>query len=1368
MSGKQEKPLAALAIMLALATTSAPIAVNSTARPLLAQSSSSTSFPMPKELPRGKSLRIAGSTSMIKINQALEKNFKTKYPGTDIKFSYQGTNAALKALRQGKIDLAAIGRPLTKEEKAQGLVAVPVTRNKIAIIVGRNNRFNKSITAQQFARIYRGEISNWSQVGGNPGKIRVVDRPETSDTRQAFFTYSIFQNNRSKISPNKKKVAKDSTEAVISNLGNNGIGYAISDQVVNNRRVRVVPMHNALPNSVRYPFSQPLSYVYRKSNLTPAVMAFLGNATSSQNQKLVEASRVSGAMAAIDGSTTAKPPAVKPSASSPPAAKAKPKPAAGAVATDESKGGISPWLWLLLLPLFGGLVWWLFKGRGGRGAAPVVPPVVPAKTPESRITLTPGRSQDAYAHWQVPDRVKEEMRRQGGQKMKLRLYDVTHIDMDRQPPHSVKEFDCSEQQQDLQMPIALPERDYIVELGYLTNDNRWLSVIRSLHARIPAAVPTDSSTPATTPVGADVAEVNQLSEAVDEGRLILVPQSSQDAIACWEITAERKAALQKLGGKKLALRVYDTTGGIDLDRQTANSMWQYGCDEQSSNLHILISQCDRDYTAEIGYITEDGQWLKIARSSPVRINSEVKDSEIPTVATGALGVAAAAAETPIQKENRLIIVPKNAQEAYACWEISPEKQAEIQQLGGKKLVLCLYDITGDIDLDLQPAHSEWQHDCNEDPNLQIPIAQSDRDYIAEIGYITDYGQWLKIARSSPVRINNEAQDTGISPAALSALAGTIVEKETSETPVQKESRLTLLTRNSQEAYATWEITREKQAQLQELGGKKLVLYLYDITEDIDLDLQPAHSEWQYDCDEQSPNLQIPIAQSDRDYIAEIGYITDYGQWLKIARSSPVRINSEVKDSEIPVATGLAGTIVEQPTSETPVQKENWLILVPRNSQDAYACWKIPPEKQAELPTLGEKKLVLRLYDTTGGIDLDRQQAHCVRDYECNEQNTDLHIALPQIDRDYVAELGYITDDGRWLKIARSSLVQIKSEVKDSEIPATGTSIAGATPVVYKPTPTTTETLLWLIVRDLKSADVYWEISAAQKAELQTVGKTLRLRVYDITGIDFNKQPANSLQEYECDPNSTNLRVVIPVSDRDYIAELGYITNDGEWLKFARSASLRIVSPPKEVSVESIDAKITPPKAPSGFIGNVAQVISEGVNNVAKVITNVVADTSKTTTNLNGNALTVDATVNGSKAAVAKLGTAATNNTGTNGKAASKSECRIILVPFNAKDAYAYWEVSEDYKIALRQQGGKTFMLRVHDATDLDIDRQQPHNTQEYLCEETQQDRHVSVPAPDRDYIAEVGYYTDDGRWLRLIRSFHVRIPLEGKSKWVSV
>ncbi len=104
------------------------------------------------------------------------------------------------------------------------------------------------------------------------------------------------------------------------------------------------------------------------------------------------------------------------------------------------------------------------------------------------------------------------------------------------------------------------------------------------------------------------------------------------------------------------------------------------------------------------------------------------------------------------------------------------------------------------------------------------------------------------------------------------------------------------------------------------------------------------------------------------------------------------------------------------------------------------------------------------------------------------------------------------------------------------------------------------------------------------------------------------------------------------------------------------------------------------------------------------------------------------------------------------------DCRIILVPRNSRDAYAYWEVSEQYKQAARQQGGRRLMLRVHDATNLDIDQQPPHSTQEYALTDLDTDKHVPIPVSDRDYIAELGYYTDDNQWIRIIRSFHVRVP----------
>ena len=104
-----------------------------------------------------------------------------------------------------------------------------------------------------------------------------------------------------------------------------------------------------------------------------------------------------------------------------------------------------------------------------------------------------------------------------------------------------------------------------------------------------------------------------------------------------------------------------------------------------------------------------------------------------------------------------------------------------------------------------------------------------------------------------------------------------------------------------------------------------------------------------------------------------------------------------------------------------------------------------------------------------------------------------------------------------------------------------------------------------------------------------------------------------------------------------------------------------------------------------------------------------------------------------------------------------AESRITLVPRSADSAHAHWEVAPIHRQTLKHQGGQTMALRIHDATNLELDHQPAHSTQEYLCQETDQDRHVPIPTPDRDYVAELGYLTEDGQWLRLLRSRHVRI-----------
>ncbi|NJL83082.1 MAG: DUF4912 domain-containing protein [Chloroflexaceae bacterium] len=110
---------------------------------------------------------------------------------------------------------------------------------------------------------------------------------------------------------------------------------------------------------------------------------------------------------------------------------------------------------------------------------------------ESRIVLMPRDPQWCYAYWDIPNEHKEDLRRQGGQQLALRLYDVTDIALDYQVPHSVQEYLCDELAREWYLPIPVSDRDYVVDIGYRCADGRWLVLARSIPVRVPPVYPSD-------------------------------------------------------------------------------------------------------------------------------------------------------------------------------------------------------------------------------------------------------------------------------------------------------------------------------------------------------------------------------------------------------------------------------------------------------------------------------------------------------------------------------------------------------------------------------------------------------------------------------------------------------------------------------------------------------------------------------------------------------------------------------------------------------------------------------------------------------------------------------------------------------------
>jgi hypothetical protein len=103
-----------------------------------------------------------------------------------------------------------------------------------------------------------------------------------------------------------------------------------------------------------------------------------------------------------------------------------------------------------------------------------------------------------------------------------------------------------------------------------------------------------------------------------------------------------------------------------------------------------------------------------------------------------------------------------------------------------------------------------------------------------------------------------------------------------------------------------------------------------------------------------------------------------------------------------------------------------------------------------------------------------------------------------------------------------------------------------------------ESRIVLMPRDPQWAYTYWDIPNEQKEALRHQGgQQIALRLYDVTNINLAYQSPHSIQEYPSDELAREWYLPIPVSDRDYVVDIGYRCADGRWLVLARSAPVRV-------------------------------------------------------------------------------------------------------------------------------------------------------------------------------------------------------------------
>ncbi len=130
------------------------------------------------------SVSTDGSTSMQKVINALGEAFMED-TGANFTYNATGSGTGIKAVKDGTCDIGLSSRYLKDSEKAEGLQETILAIDGIAIIVHADNVV-ADLTVDQIAAIFKGAVTNWSEVGGKDGQIVCIGREESSGTRDGF------------------------------------------------------------------------------------------------------------------------------------------------------------------------------------------------------------------------------------------------------------------------------------------------------------------------------------------------------------------------------------------------------------------------------------------------------------------------------------------------------------------------------------------------------------------------------------------------------------------------------------------------------------------------------------------------------------------------------------------------------------------------------------------------------------------------------------------------------------------------------------------------------------------------------------------------------------------------------------------------------------------------------------------------------------------------------------------------------------------------------------------------------------------------------------------------------------------------------
>lgn len=235
---------------------------------------------------------IKGSDTLgAKLVPMLAEDYKARNPGVAFEIAAEGSTTGIAAIIDGTAQIGMSSRRAkpteTSAASVKGVTMKPtiVAFDGIGVIVNAGNGVG-SLNKRQVEQIFAGDITDWSQVGGAPGKISIYTRNTSSGTYSDF--KDLAMKKRDYASSSQKMAGNEQIAAEVAK-NPNGIGY-VGLAYLHDPGIKTVAIDGVTPTeesvqSKKYPYARPTFY-YTNGEPTGEAAKFVEFTLSDEGQRI--------------------------------------------------------------------------------------------------------------------------------------------------------------------------------------------------------------------------------------------------------------------------------------------------------------------------------------------------------------------------------------------------------------------------------------------------------------------------------------------------------------------------------------------------------------------------------------------------------------------------------------------------------------------------------------------------------------------------------------------------------------------------------------------------------------------------------------------------------------------------------------------------------------------------------------------------------------------------------------------------------------------------------------------------------------------------------------------------------------------------